>query len=187
MQERQKVKEILEARAAGDRPAIADLFPAFYDELRRLAHRQLARGGGGRDRTLNTTALVHEAFVKLDGGKASAIESRMHFFALAALAMRQIIIDEARRYKTDKRGAGAERTSMDENVIAIDDEADHLLALDQALSRLQGVDDRLVRVVECRFFAGLNEAETAEALDLSLRTVQRDMQRARGWLRRELE
>jgi len=187
MKERQKIKELLEAQAAGDRAAVTELFPAFYDELRRLAHRQLGRGGRAGDRTLNTTALVHEAFLKLEGCDASAIDSRRHFFALAALGMRQIIIDQARRHKTDKRGAGAERTSLDENVIAIDEEADHLLALDQAMSRLEEVDERLVRVVECRFFAGLSEAETAEALDLSLRTVQRDLQRARGWLRRELE
>lgn len=187
MKERQKIKEILEARAVGDRAAITELFPAFYDELRRLAHRHLARGGRAGDRTLNTTALVHEAFLKLDGVDAQTVESRRHFFALAALAMRQIIIDQARRHNAEKRGGNALRTLLDENMIAIDQEADYLLELDQALSQLEVLDERLARIVECRFFAGLSEAETAEALAVSRRTVQRNWLRARGWLRQELE
>lgn len=187
MTERDDIEAILEARAAGDGGGVAELFPAFYNELRQLAHRQLARGAGGRDRTLNTTALVHETYVKLGGKGFVEIRRRKHFFALAALAMRQIIIDEARRYKRAKHGAGRAQATFDENVIAIEEEADHLLAIDQALSGLEAVDERLVRVVECRFFAGLSEAETADALDLSLRTVQRDVQRARGWLRRTLD
>lgn len=187
MTERKNIRKMLEAHTAGDGEQVASLFPVFYQDLRRLAHRQLARGHRGRDRTLNTTALVHEAFLKLGRSDEVAIEQQKHFFALAALAMRQIIIDEARRYKTEKRGAARVRVTLDENMIAIEEEADHLLALDQALSDLEAINERLVRVVECRFFAGLSEAETAEALDISLRTVQRDVQRARGWLRRELD
>jgi RNA polymerase sigma factor (TIGR02999 family) len=187
MGKRLTIKELLQAHAAGDRATVTGLFPAFYEELRKLAHRQLGAGRPQKDRTLNTTALVHEAFLKLGGGNGSTVESRGHFFALAARAMRQIIIDQARRHNAEKRGGNAPRTLLDENMIAIGQEADYLLELDQALSRLEVLDERLARIVECRFFAGLSEAETAEALAVSRRTVQRNWLRARGWLRQELE
>jgi RNA polymerase sigma factor (TIGR02999 family) len=177
---------LLQAHAAGDRVGVARLFPAFYDELRRLAHRQLANGVADGDRTLNTTALVHEAFLKLGQRDGLAVENRRHFFALVAQAMRQIIVDDARRHMTGKRGGGAVRLAFDENIVAVDGEAERLVALDRALARLDAIDPRLARVVECRFFAGLSESETAEALDMSLRSVQRHWLRARGWLRQEL-
>lgn len=178
--------KILRAHAAGDRATVTRLFPAFYDELRRLAHRQLVPGDRGRPRTLNTTALVHEAYIKL-GGSGLSVGDRAHFFALAARAMRQIIIDDARQHKAEKRGGGIRPVTLDGNSVAIDEEADQLLAVDDALSQLEALDERLARVVECRFFAGLTESETSEALSVSLRTVQRDWLRARALLRGALE
>jgi RNA polymerase sigma factor (TIGR02999 family) len=135
--------ELAQAPAADGGLSATALFQELYRELRKLAHRQLAPAHPGGDGTLNTTALVHEAFLKLRGSDGAAVEGRGHFFALAARAMRQIIIDQARRHATEKRGGGAARTSLDENVIAIDQEADHLLALDQAISRLEALDERL--------------------------------------------
>jgi RNA polymerase sigma factor (TIGR02999 family) len=178
---------LVRAHAAGDRAAVTRLFPAFYDELRRLAHRQLARDAPRGARTLSTTALVHEAFLKLGHTDGPAVENRRHFFALVAQAMRQIIIDDARRHMTGKRGGGALRLSFDEQEVAVEREADRLLALDQALARLDALDPRLGRVVECRFFAGLTEEETAEVLGVTARTVRRDWTKAKGWLHRTLE
>ena len=179
------ISELLRAHAAGDEPVVDRLFPVFYEELKGLAHRQLARGGRGVKRTLNTTALVHEAYLKL--GTAGSPANRAHFFALAARAMRQIIVDRARFYLADKRGGGARPVSLHESQIPVTEEADELVAIDTALVRLGELDPRLARVVECRFFAGLTEEETAEALGTSLRTVQRDWMRARGWLRIDLD
>lgn len=179
-------EELLAAHAKGDYARVEQLFPAFYDELRRLAHRQLGPADRRGDRTLNTTALVHEAFLKLDRGAHAPVVDRGHFFALAARAMRQIIVDEVRRHAASKRGDGLRRTRFEEEVVAIDEDAARLLAIDEALSRLEARDARLARVVECRFFAGLSMAETAEALDTSLRTAHRDWLRARAWLREEL-
>ena len=179
-------EELLSAHASGDYARVERLFPAFYDELRRLAHRQLGPAGRHGDRTLNTTALVHEAFLKLENGARAPVADRGHFFALAARAMRQIIVDEARRHRASKRGDGLRRTRFQEDVVAIDTDAAQLLAIDEALSRLDARDARLARIVECRFFAGLSMAETAEALDISLRTAHRDWLRARAWLREEL-
>ena len=181
------IKELLRAHAAGDGATVTRLFPVFYEDLRHLASRQLGRNAPMGRRTLNTTALVHEAFVKFSAHGGSTVESRAHFFALAARAMRQVIVSHARRHLTEKRGGDLKAVSLDEEVVAIEEEASHLLELDEALSRLEELEERLVRVVECRFFAGLTEPETADALEVSVRTVQRDWLRARAWLRRELE
>ena len=186
MKRPEAISELLRAQAEGDHVTVTRLFPVLYEELHLLAHRQLARQGR-RDPALNTTALVHEAFLKLRDHSGLPLEDRTHFFSLAARAMRQIVIDYARRFGTAKRGGGAALVTLDEEAIGIEQQADRLLALDELLGRLEVMDERLARVVECRFFAGLTEEETAEALGTSLRTVQRDWLRARGWLRADLE
>jgi RNA polymerase sigma factor (TIGR02999 family) len=124
--------------------------------------------------------------MKLADGERTAWENRGHFFAVASLAMRQIVIDYARQSRAEKRGGDQRTLGLDAVAIAIDEQAEGLLALDQALERLREIDERLPRVVECRFFTGLSEEETAEALGVSTRTVERDWKRARAWLRQEL-
>lgn len=155
-----------------------------YPELRTLARRQLFRGRPGE--TLQTTGLVHEAYMKLVGRDDLDFESRSHFYALMSRVMRQIIIDYARQKSAEKRGGGVPDLELDEGKIGTEDRLDWLLELNDALERLQEVDERMVRVVECRFFSGYSEQETADALGMSLRTVQRTWQRARGWLKHEL-
>lgn len=160
------------------------LLPLVYEELRAMARRQLrAQGRGG---TLQTTALVHEAYLKLVDARQDDYSDRGHFFAVASLAMRQIVIDYARQSRAGKRGGEQRHVGLDGVAIAIDEQAEGLLALDLALERLREIDERLPRVVECRFFTGLTEEETAEALGVSTRTVERDWKRARAWLRQEL-
>ena len=175
---------MLLAHGAGDEDAFAQLLPMVYQDLRRIAHRQLRRGRPGQ--TLNTTGLVHEAYLKMVDQSRVSWQDRGHFFAISARAMRQIIVDYARQRLAAKRGGGQPHDPLDENQIAIEEQADWLLAIDEALSRLAKMDARLTKVVECRFFAGLTEEETAEALEVSVRTVQRDWMRARGWLREEM-
>lgn len=179
------ITQLLEAHADGEGRAADQLIPLLYDEVRRLAHRQL-RAVGRPGATLNTTALVHEAYLKLVDQTRVSSSARGHFLALVARAMRQIIIDYARRNQASKRGGEARRSTFKESQIAVADEADALLALDEAVARLGDLDPRLVQVVECRFFAGMTEEETASALGVGLRTVQRDWLRARGWLKADL-
>ena len=155
-----------------------------YPELRSLARRQLFRGRPGE--TMQTTGLVHEAYMKLVGRDDLDFESRSHFYALMSRVMRQIIIDYARQKSAEKRGGGLPDLELDEGKIGTEDRLDWLVELDEALERLHQVDERMVRVVECRFFSGYSEQETADALGMSLRTVQRTWQRARGWLKHEL-
>ena len=176
---------LLAAHRRGDREALGRLLPLVYRDLQRLAKRQLGQRRPGQ--TLDTTSLVHEAYMKLADGERTAWENRGHFFAVASLAMRQIVIDYARQSQAGKRGGQQRNLGLDEVAIAIDEQAEGLLALDQALERLGEIDARLPRVVECRFFTGLSEEETAEALGVSTRTVERDWKRARAWLRRELD
>jgi RNA polymerase sigma factor (TIGR02999 family) len=178
------VTELLLAYRDGDREAFGQMLPMVYDDLRRIARRQLGRSIPNQ--TLDTTSLVHESFLKMVDQKRIDWQDRAHFLAIAARAMRQVIITYARRRGAAKRGAGSIHETLDEGRIAVADQAEQLLALDQALTKLAERDERLVRVVECRFFAGLQEEETAAALDISLRTVQRDWMRARAWLREEL-
>jgi RNA polymerase sigma factor (TIGR02999 family) len=150
-----------------------------------MAHQQLRRGPA--DGSLDTTALVHETYLKLVGRSRIDCEDRTHFLALVATAMRQIIIDFARRRQASKRGSGVADLPLicgfDE---AVEDNVQGLIEIDQALTRLASLDDRLTRVVECRFFAGFTEDETAEALGVSRSTIQRDWARARAWLRDEM-
>jgi len=171
---------LLVAWRAGDRTAFDRLFPLVYDELRRIAHRQLGRER--TDHTLGTTALVHEAYLKLVDQTRAQLVDRAHFFAVASRAMRRILVDYARRHRAVKRGGAQAPVSLDETTIVADQRAETLVALDEALTRLAAVDERLSQVVECRFFGGLTEAETAEALGVTARTVRRDWVKAKGWL-----
>jgi RNA polymerase sigma factor (TIGR02999 family) len=156
-----------------------------YQELRAIAHRRLAaRGPGG---TLSTTALVHEAYLKLVDQSRAGWQDLAHFRALASLAMRHVLVDRARERSALKRGGVRRQITLNDEVIALEDQAEMLLQLNDALERLATVDPRLAQVVDCRFFGGLTEQETAEALGLTTRTVQRDWVKARVLLRRLLE
>jgi RNA polymerase sigma factor (TIGR02999 family) len=169
----------------GDQEALAAIVSHLYDDLRRIAHRQLY--GCCRGATLDTTALVHETYLKLVGQSRIDCDSRGHFLALVAVAMRQIIIDFARRHRADRRGGDQPRVPLiDDKDRAEGDNVEALIALDQALGRLASFDQRLIKVVECRFFAGFTEEETATALGVSRSTVQREWLRARAWLRSEI-
>jgi RNA polymerase sigma factor (TIGR02999 family) len=170
---------------AGESAAVDKLFPLVYDELRRIAHRQMSRESDGH--TLDTTGLVHEAYLKLVDQTRTQWTDRAHFFAVAANAMRRILVDHARSYRTDKRGGAPRRVSLTDNMLVAEERADTLLAVDEALTELAGLEPRLSRVVECRFFAGLTEEETAEVLGVTARTVRRDWTKAKGWLHRRLE
>jgi RNA polymerase sigma factor (TIGR02999 family) len=184
--DRGDITQLLQAYAGGDRGAFDELLPMIYDELRRIARQQLRRTNRGA--TLDTNGLVHEAYLKLAGQKGIRVADRGHFLAIAARAMRQIIVSRARARLATKRGGGAYPVTLDEGRIASDDrEASFLLDVDRVLEELRARDERLARTVECRFFAGLSEEETAAALGVSLRTAQRNWMRARAWLRSELQ
>jgi RNA polymerase sigma factor (TIGR02999 family) len=174
----------LQAWGAGEPSARERLFPLVYDELRRIARRQLRRERSGH--TLDTTALVHEAYLRLAGTTSQDWADRSHFFAVAAIAMRRILVDYARRYRTGKRGDAPRRVSLTDTMLVAEARADTLLAVDEALIELARIDPRLSRVVECRFFAGLTEEETAGTLGITARTVRRDWTKAKGWLHRIL-
>ena len=178
------VTQLLVAFRDGDRDAFDRLVPLVYDDLRRIARAQLRRDRVGK--TLNTTGLVHEAYVRLVDQSRVNWEDRNHILAVCAVAMRRIVISNARRRAAAKRGGGERAVTFEEERVARDEGADRLLALDQALARLEKDEPRLARVVECRHFAGLSAQETADALGTSLRTVERDWTRARERLRAEL-
>jgi len=164
----------------GDRAALNELLPLVYHELRGMARRAL--GPSGRDVTLDTTALVHEAFLRLHGQDSLTLQDRRHFYSVAALAMRQIVIDHARRRAARKRGGGSRRVDLEDADLRVEGRAEELLALDDALSRLSELDGRMGRVVELRFFGGLSVEETAQVLDIDPRTVKRDWRKARAIL-----
>lgn len=177
------VTQLLAAHRAGDGGALDRAFAEVYDDLRRAASAQLRRSSSA---TLNTTSLVNEAYLRLTDSKEAAPNDRAHFLAIAARAMRYIIIDYARERAAAKRGAGVNHVTFDDANIAAGEQAQQLLSVDAALQALAGFDARLVSVVECRFFTGLSEAETADALGTSLSTVQRDWKRAKAWLREKM-
>ena len=154
------ITHTLLACRAGGPDALDRLFPLVYDELRRIAHGQLKHEGAGH--TLGTTGLVHEAYIKLVDQTRVQWADRSHFFAVATQAMRRILVDYARRFRAAKRGGAPERVSLTDAMLIAGDRADTLIAVDEALTRLASVDERLSRVVECRFFGGLSEEETAE-------------------------
>ncbi len=174
------VSSLLARLGEGEESAVGELFRIVYGELRSLASSQLARERPGH--TLQPTALVHEAFMKLSGTAVSA-EDRGHFVGIAARAMRQILVDHARRKSADKRGRGWERTTLGSGDFAVEFDPHALLDLDRAMEKL---DERQRRVVELRYFAGLEEREVAELLGVTERTVRRDWVKARAWLYAEL-
>ena len=181
-----QVTALLTRLRRGDQRAAEQLIPLVMDELRRLARYYLKDERTGH--TLQPTALVHEAYLKLAGYQNLNWESRSHFIGVAAGLMRQILIDSARRHRAAKRGRDFERVSLDEHRDFLQVEhSDELLALDEALHRLEKMNSRQCRIVELRYFGGLSVEETAEALGVSAITVKRDWATARAWLRAELE
>ena len=169
----------------GKDPAAAEsLIPLLYAELRALAGKQMRSEREGH--TLQPTALVHEAYMRLVGGQPVRWQDRAHFFAVAAGTMRRILVDHARRQGTAKRGGGRHRVTLHEGLAAEDEGEVDVLALEEALVRLREVDERAARVVELRFFAGLEIEEAAEVLDVSAGTIKRDWRFAKAWLAREL-
>ena len=181
----QSISRLLQRWSEGDRAALDDLMPQVYDELRRIAHRHLARQAPGR--TLQTTALIHEAYLRLAGQEEKQWENRAHFFGVAAQAMRHILVDAARARCRDKRGGGARHVSLDEALTLGPEAGRELVALDDALNSLAKLDARKSRVVELRFFGGLAEPDIAALLQISQRTVSSDWRLARAWLLRQLD
>lgn len=171
--------------APHDRESLDKVVPLVYRELRTIAHRHLL--SQGREDTLNSTALVHEAYLKLGRDAGTVCKDRTHFFALASMVMRQILTDRARARVAEKRGGVQTRITLEEDTIVVADQADSLLQLDAALARLGEVAPRLVRVVEFRFFGGMSENEIASVLGITSRTVRRDWDKARLLLRRALD
>ena len=169
---------------SGDQSALDRLLPLVYDELHRLASSYMRRERP--DHTLQTTALVHEAYLRLVDQKNVRWQTRVHFFAAAAQVMRHILVDYARSRRRVKRGAGLPEVSLDEVAVLSDERTDELLAVDNALTRLAAVDERKGRVFELRYFGGMSVAEAAEALKVSPATVARDWRMAKAWLRREI-
>jgi RNA polymerase sigma-70 factor, ECF subfamily len=179
-----EVTRILHDWSGGDANAPARLMPFVYDELRRLARTFLARERGAH--TLQPTALVHEAYLRLVDQRSVKWQNRAHFYGLAASMMRRVLIDHARAHATEKRGGAALHLSLDDVQVPLEQRAAGLLALDEALERLAQMDERKCRVVEMRFFGGLSDEEIAEVLKVTTRTVLRDWKKARLWLYREL-
>jgi RNA polymerase sigma factor (TIGR02999 family) len=180
--------EVLQALRSGRRESLDSLIALLYQELRVIAHRHLARhrrAGEGQG-TLATTALVNEAYLKLVDQSQAGWKDRAHFLALAAVAMRHILIDRAKAKVAQKRGGAQAPITLEGDGIAAEDSPEALLDINNALDRLAELDPRLARVVECRFFGGLSESETAEALGVTMRTVQRDWVKAKMLLRRTL-
>ena len=175
-----EVTALLEAWGNGDRAALDRLIPIVYSELRRLAHRELR--GEARERTMGTTGLVHEAYLRLVGQNRTKLESRRHFLNVAAQAMRRVLVDGARKRGAFKRGSGAATLRLDDVPEPIGQPDDELLALDEALSRLEKFDPALSRLVELRYFAGLTFEQAGEVLGVSTATAWRDWNTARAWL-----
>ena len=165
---------------AGDQTAYQELVPIVYEELHRMAHRYMKRERIGH--TLQTTALVNEVYLRLVDQKETDWQNRAQFFAISAQLMRRILVDYARQQKYEKRGGGARKVSLDEAACLSEENAPELVALDEALNELAKVDPRKVRVVELRFFGGLNVAETAAVMGIHENTVVRDWSTARAWL-----
>lgn len=184
MEPKGDVTRLLEAWGEGDRGAVDRLVPLVYDELRLLARQRMAGERPGH--TLQTTALIHEAFLDLVRLKRIAWQDRAHFFAIAARAMRRVLVDHAERRNALKRGGKRRPVPLDEVTLADEHHVEEILAIDQALRRLEALNERHCRVVECRVFGGLGVKETAETLGISPATVKRDWTVARAWLNSEL-
>jgi len=180
----QEVTQLLIAWSNGDQSALDKLMPLVYDELRQMARQYMSHQAPGH--TLQTTALIHEAFIRLVDQKEKRFENRAHFFAVAAQAMRHILVDYARARSRAKRGGEVRVVSLEEAAIASEERAAELVALDDALDALDAFDPRKSRVVEMRYFGGLSVEETASVLKVSPDTVMRDWRLAKTWLLREL-
>ncbi len=180
----QEVTQLLLAWRQGDEEALEQLVPVVYQELRRLAHRYMA--GERRELTLQTTALVNEAYLRLVDSPKVRWQNRAHFFAVSAQLMRRILVDFARSRRSQKRGGGAQQVTLKDAMIAPPKKGEDLVALDQALKALEAVEPRRSRVVELRYFGGLSVKETAEVLEVSVDTVMRDWKLAKIWLLQEL-
>jgi len=180
----QEVTRLLADWRGGDHSALDKLMLLIYDELRVLARRYMKRERGGH--TLQTTALVNEAYLRLLGQQEADWQNRAHFFAVAAWVMRHLLVDHARSRRYARRGGSALRITLDEAVAASPEASVDLLALNEALSRLNAMDERMCRIVELRYFSGLSVEETAEVLGVSAITVKREWLKAKAWLYREL-
>ena len=176
--------QLLDKVGGGDEAAAEELLPLVYEELRRLARRDMAAQPAGH--TLQATALVHEAYLKLTGGEEVRFQDRTHFFRAAAAAMRHVLIDHARKKGREKRGGSMQRVDLQDLDLATSATPDTLLVVHEALDNLARTDARKAELVSLRFFAGLGNAEAAEALGLSLATVKRDWDYSRAWLLREI-
>jgi len=180
----QEVTRLLAQWRDGDAAALDRLIPLVYDELRRIASRCMKREREGH--TLQTTAVIHEAYLRLAGQPVIDWKNRAHFFAVAARVMRHLLVDRARARNRVRRGIDPQQVSLDEAAIVSEQKSEELLALDEALTKLASVDERKARIVELRHFAGLSSREAAEALDISEITVKREWLKAKAWLFREL-
>jgi RNA polymerase sigma-70 factor, ECF subfamily len=180
----QRVTNLLTRWSNGDDVALAELTPLVYEELRRIAHRQM--GGQRPDHTLQTTALVNEAYLRLADQTNPSWQNRAHFFAVAARAMRQIVVDYARSQRSQKRGGGALKVELDEAALVSPAQSKEIVDLHEALEKLATLDSRKAQVVELKYFGGLNYDEMAEVLKISRVTVRRDWEFARLWLYTEL-
>ncbi|HWG21004.1 MAG TPA: sigma-70 family RNA polymerase sigma factor [Terracidiphilus sp.] len=179
-----EVTRLLTAWGKGDQDALNELMPLVYDELHRMAQR--AWRGLNQGNTLQPTALINEAYLKLAGAKNATFQNRCHFLAVACTAMRQILVNHARSRHAGKRGSGQLAVSLDDVQLAVHQEAAEVVALHEALERLHAIDARKSKVIEMRYFGGLSIEETAEALEVSVITVNRDWRLARAWLLREM-
>jgi RNA polymerase sigma factor (TIGR02999 family) len=177
------VTDALLAIRDGERSGVGRLFAIVYDELGRVARRQL---GPGARQTLDTTSLIHEAYLRMVDQTRVTFADRAQFFAYASRAMRSILVDHARRRCAEKRGGGVRPLPLEESIAGVAYQTDLLLAVDEALDRLDALEPRLRQVVECRYFGGMSEEDTATALGISPRTVRRDWRKARAWLYDEL-
>jgi RNA polymerase sigma factor (TIGR02999 family) len=179
-----RITQLLIDLGGGDAQALNHLYPLVLDELKRIASNHLRKERPGH--TLNTTALVHESYLKLVDGSTATCGNRSQFFAIASRAMRQLLIDHARQRNAQKRGGDYRQVTLDPNLVATPSRAVDLIALDQAMERLGKIDARLEKVVERRVFGGMKVQEIADSLDVSRRTVERDWERARAYLYRDL-
>jgi RNA polymerase sigma-70 factor, ECF subfamily len=180
-----RVTQLLAHWSHGDDAALAELTPLVYEELRRLAHRHM--GGERPDHTLQTTALVNEAYLRLADQTNPSWQNRAHFFALAARSMRQILVNYAKSYRAQKRGGGAIKVDLDEAALVSLEQSKEIVDLHETLERLATLDSRKARVVELKYFGGLNHDEIAEVLKISTVTVRRDWMFAKTWLYDELQ
>jgi len=169
---------------SGNKKALDELLPLVYDQLHRLAASQLRNERPGH--TLQPTALIHEAYMRLIAGELPDWKNRAHFFAVSAHLMRQVLVDNARKHRSAKRGGNNKKISLDEAVVYSKEKAPALIILDDALSALEKIDLRKSRAIELRYFAGLSEQETSEALNISVATVRRDLRMGEAWLKREM-